>query len=92
MAIQAESKASQSLNRVPAFSGLLGQRVERGLIALGVLGILWAGYFFTAQPITLEINGQPHHLRTHRPTVEAVLNQMGLYLEPEDIIQPALGS
>lgn len=92
MAIQAESKPSQTLNRLPVFSGLLSRRVGRVLMGLAALAILWAGYFFTARPITLEINGQPHRLRTHRPTVEAVLNQMGLYLEPEDIIQPALGS
>jgi uncharacterized protein YabE (DUF348 family) len=89
VAIQAESQANPTFNRLPSLSGQLGLGFGRVLLGLTVLAVLWAGYLLTAQPIMLQINGQPHRLRTHHRTVEAVLNQMGLYLEPEDIVQPA---
>lgn len=59
---------------------------------IGLLAGLWAGYRGTAQPITLVINDQPYPLQLHRLTVNAVLREMDLMLEPEDIVVPAPGS
>jgi uncharacterized protein YabE (DUF348 family) len=53
---------------------------------------LWAGYLFTGQPIQVIINGRPYWVRTHTPTVEAVIRELGLALNPEDIVSPPLAT
>src|SRR5262245_48758306 len=51
---------------------------RRGLIVLGALVVLWAGYLLTGQTVRLVIDGQPHQVRTHALTVGAVIREMGL--------------
>jgi uncharacterized protein YabE (DUF348 family) len=65
-----------------------GPGLQRGLSMFGLILILWAGYVFTGQPVTLVVNDQPHQIRAHRLTVAAVLREIGLTLEAEDIIHP----
>ena len=64
--------------------------------ALGGLGLvlaLWAGYYMlTGQPITVRIDDHTYQLRVHRLTVDAVLRELGLTLQPEDIITPPIGT
>jgi uncharacterized protein YabE (DUF348 family) len=64
----------------------------RGLSVMSVTLILWAGYVLTGQPVTLVINNQAHQMNVHRLTVAGVLQEMGLTLAAEDIVQPSLGS
>ncbi len=46
----------------------------------------------TGQPVTLIISDQPYRIRTHRLAVETVLQELGLTLEAEDLVQPPTGS
>jgi uncharacterized protein YabE (DUF348 family) len=64
----------------------------RGLGVMGVVLILWTGYVFTGQPVTLVINDQSHQMNVHRLTVGGVLQEMGLPLAAEDIVHPPPGS
>jgi uncharacterized protein YabE (DUF348 family) len=56
------------------------------LLAALALGI----YFITALPIELQIGSEHYPLRTHETSVRAVLAEAGVYLEPEDVVAPAL--
>lgn len=61
------------------------------LIALLVAtSLMILGYHWTVQPITLTIDGQTTHLRTHQATVGSLLEDQGIVLRPEDTVQPAL--
>jgi uncharacterized protein YabE (DUF348 family) len=64
----------------------------RGLGVMGIVLILWTGYVFTGQPVTLVINDQAHLMNVHRLTVAGVLQEMGLTLAAEDIVHPPSGS
>src|SRR5262245_1061891 len=61
---------------------------QRGLVVLGLIVALWAGYLLTGQTIHLVIDGQPYQVRTHTLTVGAVIREMGISLSPEDIVSP----
>ena len=66
--------------------------LPQGLISLLalvlVVGALVAGYQATLMPVTLVVDGQMHHLRTHQDTVGALLMGVGLPLHPQDIVDP----
>jgi len=64
----------------------------RGLGTLSLLAALWAGFLLTSRPVTLVIDGQPRLIRTHRATVSAVTQELGLTLAPEDIVMPPPGT
>ena len=64
----------------------------RGMAIIGVVIALWAGYIGLGRSVTLVINDQAHSLRLHRLTVSAVVQELGLALAPEDIIEPPLGA
>ena len=64
----------------------------RGLGAIGLILGLWAGYTLTGQPVNLVIKGQSYPTRTHRLEVGAVVQAMGLTLQPEDLVQPPFDS
>ena len=53
---------------------------------------LWAGYLLTGQPVTVLIDDHAYQQRVHQLTVDAVVREMGLTLEPEDIIRPPIGA
>jgi uncharacterized protein YabE (DUF348 family) len=65
--------------------GLLAASVFLALAAL-----LIVGYQRTLAELTLVADGQVRTLRTHQTTVEAVLREAGLTLNPKDIVEPAL--
>ena len=54
-----------------------------------VIGVLMVGYQMTLTPVTLVIDGQAWHLRTHQDTVGALLLDVGLILYPEDRVFPS---
>ena len=58
------------------------------LLALALFVTLMAGYHLTSMPVTLVINGQPWHLRTHQTTVEGLLREADIRLHPKDLITP----
>ncbi len=66
-----------------------GSHLWRSLVIMGLILALWSGYVLSGQPVTLVINGQPHTIRAHSPTVEALTQELGLTLKPEDIVQPS---
>jgi len=72
----------------------LRRQIQPGLFALiAVLtaaSLMTLGYRWTGRPITLTIDGQATHLRTHQTTVGELLGNRGIVLRPEDIVQPAL--
>ena len=65
-----------------------GRAWQRLLVGLGLVAALWAGYLLTGQPVQVVINGRTYGVRTHSRTVEAVIKEMGLALNPEDIVSP----
>ena len=71
----------------------IGQRTSRGLLSLVLIligGALLLGYWLTATPVTLTVDGHTRHLRTHQRTVAAFLLDSGLTLRPEDRVTPPL--
>ena len=67
--------------------------LERGLallLALLALTALAATYQATLTPVTLLVDGQERHLRTHQPTVALLLSDLGMALRVEDRLAPAL--
>jgi len=63
-------------------------------LALGGLAILGltAGYRATLTPITLTIDGDSRVVKTHQPTVELLMADLGLGLRPEDHFSPKLST
>jgi uncharacterized protein YabE (DUF348 family) len=68
------------------------RRLAGGVIALMALGIMTIGYQITGVPVTLVVDGQPRHVRTHQDTVEELLREADIRLRSEDLIAPALES
>ncbi|HEY76968.1 MAG TPA: DUF348 domain-containing protein [Thermoflexia bacterium] len=63
----------------------------RGLITLAALVLLVgvaAGYQAGTTPVTLVVDGVPRSLRTRQATVGALLLDVGVPLQPEDIVDP----
>jgi uncharacterized protein YabE (DUF348 family) len=56
---------------------------------LVVAGLVW-GYDATKRTVTLAVNGQALTLRTHQPTIRALLDEAHITLLPEDQIWPPL--
>ncbi|MFQ6058339.1 MAG: ubiquitin-like domain-containing protein, partial [Anaerolineae bacterium] len=67
-------------------------RPQAGLMALALLLILastmTAGYLWTGREVTVVLDGQPASVRTHQTTVGTLLEEMGLELQAEDLVQP----
>lgn len=57
-------------------------------LGLGAL-CLW-GYGFSQQTVTIQVDTQTFHVRTHQRTVAGVLREAGLALRPEDAVSPPL--
>ena len=69
------------------------QRLNRWIAVLGALLALTglaAGYRATLMSVTLSVDAEQRVVRTHQPTVELLLADLGLALRPEDRIAPAL--
>ncbi len=70
------------------------QQIPPGLLALvaliAVTSLMVVGYRWTGQSVTLTIDGDVTHLRTHQATVGGLLEDQGIVLRPEDIVRPAL--
>lgn len=64
----------------------------RGLLTLallaGALALLTFGWSYTGSPLTVQVDGQRHELRTHAPTVGEALRRAGFDLYPEDRVTP----
>ncbi len=62
------------------------------LILLVVLGVVIFGGFYTitATNVTLAVNGARSVVHTHQTTVRALLNEAGVYIEPQDTVSPGL--
>ena len=52
--------------------------------------VLAAAYVQSGQTVSLEVDGQAWRTRTHQKTVDALLREVGLQLQPEDIVLPSL--
>jgi uncharacterized protein YabE (DUF348 family) len=59
------------------------------LVILAVTSLLTVGYLRTGETITVMINDLPQTVRTHQTTVGGLLREMGIALQPEDVVQPA---
>jgi resuscitation-promoting factor RpfB len=62
------------------------------VLALLAALILTAGYRATLTPVTLTIDDASRVVRTHQPTVELLLADLGLSLRPEDHLSPQLNT
>jgi len=62
--------------------------------ALALLAILalTAGYRATLTPVTLTIDGESQVVKTHQPTVQLLMADLGLTLRPEDHLSPTLNT
>jgi uncharacterized protein YabE (DUF348 family) len=49
-----------------------------------------AVYFFTAVPVTLIIEEVSQQVRTRQQTVEGMLTELGVLVDPEDVVAPSL--
>ncbi len=77
----------------PFFLSVRTKLRERGvalLLAILALTGLAAGYQATLTPITLVVDGEARTVRTHQPTVELLLADLGMALRPEDRVSPPL--
>ncbi|MFW6136411.1 MAG: ubiquitin-like domain-containing protein [Chloroflexota bacterium] len=52
------------------------------------VGTLAAGYRSTHAPVALVIDGEPRRLRTHQDTVDALLTDVGIAVQAEDLVDP----
>ena len=66
----------------------LPARILKVFLLLSVFLGLGTGYYASGAAVALVVNGQPHQVRAHQLTVEAVLAQIGLELRAEDIVSP----
>ena len=68
--------------------------LSHGLFAVGalvaVVGVMVIGYDATLTPITLVVDGQGRSVYTNQHTVENVLREAGIRLQPEDLVSPNL--
>ncbi|HSR30238.1 MAG TPA: ubiquitin-like domain-containing protein, partial [Anaerolineae bacterium] len=66
----------------------------RGLLALVLLALslilLALGLARTGSPLTVEVDGQRHEVRTHATTVGEALRRAGFDLYPEDRVSPGM--
>ena len=59
-----------------------------GVSGLIVMAVLWWGYTQFSRPVTLFVGRQNFSISTHHPTVETLLRELEISLEPEDVVQP----
>ena len=71
-------KSYQKLD-LPRWNG-----VVRGFGIVAVILVLWSGYIWLGQPVTLVIDDQIYPLRVHQRTAEALLTELDVTLAPED--------
>ncbi len=57
-------------------------------IILGIFSLLTVGYLNTFTPVKVIDGAKVYDLRTHQTTVEGVLREVGLNLQPEDVVLP----
>lgn len=62
------------------------------VLALLTVLVLTAGYRATLTPVTLTIDDETRVIRTHQPTVELLLADLGQSLRPEDRLSPKLST
>lgn len=60
------------------------------LAVLIAVGLMVLGYQRTGWTVTLSLDGEERAIRSHQPTVGALLSDLGIELWPEDIVEPAL--
>jgi len=60
------------------------------LLTLAALMALVMGYLCSGVQVTLQVNGSEWHTKTHQRTVGAFLREVGLDLQPQDIVVPPL--
>jgi uncharacterized protein YabE (DUF348 family) len=60
------------------------------MVAVLALTGLAAGYRATSMSITLNVDGEQRTMRTHQPTVELLLADLGMALRSEDRVSPPL--
>jgi uncharacterized protein YabE (DUF348 family) len=69
------------------------QRRVRILVILNsgalMIVVLLLVYTFTQKTVTLDIGGHVHRFRTHADTVQDVLAEANVLIDPEDLIDPA---
>jgi len=59
---------------------------------LGIFSLLTVGYLNTFTPVKVVDGDKVTDLRTHQSTVEGVLREIGVTLQPEDTVLPGLSS
>ncbi len=64
-------------------------RAAGALVTLLVIGgVLLAVYNTTRLTVTVTVDAESHRVRTHAGTVGDVLDDLGVWLDPEDVVQP----
>jgi uncharacterized protein YabE (DUF348 family) len=79
----------ERLSRLP-YLHHIRPALRQGLLSLGLFLILSGGYIASGRPVNLIIDDRSYQARVHDPTVAAIIQDLGLALEPEDRVTPAL--
>lgn len=81
------------LPRSPGWRLVIPTSWRLWLIALCLLMMAWAAsrlYWATGTPVVVTVDGQVLSLRTHQRTVAGLLDELGMRLHPQDLVQPDL--
>ena len=77
------------LNPSDGRSPVSGRSWRWGVSGLIVMAVLWWGYTQFSRPVTLFVGRQDFSISTHHLTVETLLRELEISLEPEDVVQPS---
>jgi uncharacterized protein YabE (DUF348 family) len=86
------NSVTERLGGLPRSGWQAGRNLRLLFFGLALLAVLWWGYSGSTHPVTLVINGHRSSIETHNLLVENILQQMGLQLEPDDRVLPAIGA
>jgi len=71
-----------------AVGGWPSRRLAGWCLAGLAVGMLAVGYYASAVPVTLTVDGLPRYVRTHQTSVEGVLREADIRLHPQDLVAP----
>lgn len=85
---RAGRQAREETSSVRSTLGAVSLAAISVLLAASVIGGMTWGYFATATPVTVQVDGRAATLRTHRDTVGDLLEELQIALLPEDRLSP----
>ncbi|MDW8100415.1 MAG: ubiquitin-like domain-containing protein [Anaerolineae bacterium] len=90
-----EAQHAVPLSRSPGWRMAIPVSGRLWLAFLCLLAMVWAGsrlYWATGIPVIVTVDGQSLALRTHQRTVAGLLEELGMQVHPQDLVQPGLNT